>query len=91
MDWGYILLLGGTFGCFLILTQRMAPQHKRMTRGFIVTLGLITLFLVYPERQNESAVGLFIALLLSFLFWLLVGRYNPVQERDEIKVYGLDD
>lgn len=91
MDWGYIWLLALTFGFFLILIQRIAGRAKRITRGFIVTLGLLTLLFVYPERRGESALGLFIALVISFLFWWLIGRYNPVQAKDEIKVYGLDD
>ena len=92
MDWGYIFLVAFGFGILLIITQRMVDgTPKRMTRGFVVTMALITIAFVYPERREATLVGLFIALMISFLFWLLIGRYNPVAAEGEIKVYGLDD
>ena len=30
------------------------------------------------------------ALVVNFLFWALLGRYNPVGSSDSIRVYGLD-
>lgn len=91
MDGGYIFLVAVTFGTMLIIAQRLTPGVKRLTRGFIVTMALIMIFWVYPERQSASITGFILALVISFLFWVLIGRYNPVEEREEIKVYGLDD
>ena len=30
-------------------------------------------------------------LIINFLYWALLGRYNPVGSSDAIKVYGMDD
>jgi hypothetical protein len=32
-----------------------------------------------------------VALVVNFLFWLLIGRYNPVGSSEDIQVLGLDD
>lgn len=89
MEWGYVALIGTAFGVLLIIAQRIEARHKRMFRGFIVTMALI--LMIRYEQQSDNLVGYVIALLISFLFWLLIGRYNPVGSGDEIKVYGLDD
>ena len=39
----------------------------------------------------EAVLGLLIALVLNGLFWVLIGRYNPVSSSDDIRVMGLDD
>lgn len=31
------------------------------------------------------------ALIVNFLYWALLGRYNPVGSSDSIRVYGMDD
>jgi hypothetical protein len=36
-------------------------------------------------------LGFIFAVVVSFLFWLLVGRYNPVGTSDDIHVLGMDD
>ncbi len=89
MDWGYIWLIGLAFGVMLILAQRIKPRQKRLFRGFIVTMAVI--LMIRYDLQGENLVGYFIALVISYLFWLLIGRYNPVESREEIKVYGLND
>ena len=89
MNGGYILIVGFGFGMFFIFSQRIVPKHKRMFRGFIVTMAII-LFFSRETHRTENLIGYVVALFISFLFWLLIGRYNPINE-EEIKVYGLND
>jgi len=89
MDWSYIGLVAFSFGILLILTQRVIPKRRAMMRGFVVSMGI--LLMIRYELQTENLVGYFLAVIISFLFWLLIGRYNPVSDEEGIKVYGLDD
>lgn len=52
----------------------------------------------YVTAQNMSAVAwnttnwaAFGALVFNFLFWFLIGRYNPPHSSDDIKVLGMND
>lgn len=89
MDGGYILLVGISFGLLLIISQRVVPKRKRLFRGFVVTMMLF--LMCRYQYQLENIMGYVLALFISYLFWLLLGRYNPVKADDEIKVYGLND
>jgi hypothetical protein len=40
--------------------------------------------------ETEAWTAFFIAIIFNFLFWALVGRYNPVAGK-EVRVMGLDD
>jgi len=40
--------------------------------------------------ESEAWTAFIIALILNFLFWALIGRYNPVASK-EVHVLGLDD
>ncbi len=89
MNWGYIILIAVSFGMLLIIAQRVVPQRRRMVRWFIFVLGM--LLMVRGNLGTENLIGFFMALFISFLFWLLIGRYNPVSAEDTITVYGMND
>lgn len=91
MNWGYMLVVAFGFGLLLILSQRIVQRHKRTFRLFI--LAAAGLLMIRYELHLENLLGYLLALFLSFLFWLFIGRYNEVGNEDEteIKVYGLDD
>lgn len=89
MNGGYVTLVGISFGLLLILSQRVVPGRKRLFRGFIVTMALF--LMIRYQYQWETLLGYVFALFLSFLFWILIGRYNPVAEKSDIVVYGLND
>lgn len=89
MDWGYVLLIALAFGVLLIITQRVVATRRHIMRGFVISMGI--LLMIRYELQLETLLGYAFALLISFLFWLLIGRYNPVGSDDNIKVYGIDD
>lgn len=89
MNWGYIWLIAISFGLLLIIAQRVVPQRRRITRWFIFVLGV--LLMLRGNLGTENLVGFLMALVISFLFWLLIGRYNPVSGEDTITVYGMND
>ena len=89
MNWGYLLAVSLFFGFLLIIAQRVQASRRRIMRGFIVSMAL--LLMIRYEWQLENIIGYFVALFLSFTFWLLIGRYNPVGEGENITVYGMDD
>lgn len=89
MNWGYLLTVATLFVVLFVFLQRMPDGPRRWFRWFI---GFIFLLLLW--RQNlylENFLGFALGGFLSFVFWLLIGRYNPTATGDEIKVYGLDD
>jgi hypothetical protein len=92
MDGGYLGVVALFFSVLLILTQRMEEKRKRIGRYFII--GLMILLMLRPNEihlRGTNLVAYVIAFLVSGLFWVLIGRYNPVGSSDAIKVYGLDD
>lgn len=44
-----------------------------------------------PSIHEEAWAGLTIAVVFNVLFWLFIGRYNPVGSSDSIQVIGMDD
>lgn len=89
MSWGYVLLITVVFTTLLIIIQRTEDRKRKLMRGFVITMGI--LLMIRYELQGETLLGYMFALIMSFLFWLLIGRYNAVGSSDEIKVYGMDD
>ena len=92
MDIGSLILLALSFSVLFIMVQRAEAKRKRIVR---ITVILLILFMIWyantTNLQSEALVGFIIALIISFLFWLLVGRYNPVGSSDAIRVLGMDD
>ena len=92
MDVGSLILLALSFTVLFILVQRAEASRKRIVRVIVV---LLILFIAWyanaTSLQREALVGFIIAVMISFLFWLLIGRYNPVGSSDDIHVLGMDD
>ena len=76
-----------------ILYQRTEVKRRKLTRFLIsVVFALLAYFgLNRTEYITEIIFGILLAFLISFLFWLVIGRYNPVGTSDEIRVITLDD
>jgi hypothetical protein len=92
-DWGTFFAVFLIFSVLWIVGQRIAKRHQHSVRIAIVVLAAFWLWarvLIYPW---EMILGLVASLFISFLFWILIGRYNPVGNPDDeqIKVYGLND
>jgi hypothetical protein len=45
----------------------------------------------YRGWEGESNWGIYLALLLNYGFWLLIGRHYPPHSSQEIFVWGMDD
>lgn len=92
MNIEYLLIFTLLISLLLLIIQRT----ERSKRFLVITVMVIPAILirnwvVYREMESEGIVALALAILLNFLFWWLVGRYNPVGSSDSIEVLGLDD
>jgi phosphatidylserine synthase len=92
MDFDNLLMLTIVISLLLLIVQRTEPS-RRLWVMFIMIIPAILLrnLIRYRNIEKEGWVALGIALLFNFLFWALVGKYNPVHSSDEIQVLGLDD
>ena len=93
MIWSQFFAVFITFSILWIVAQRIAKRHQRAFRIFIILFAIAWFWLRATLYFWEMIAGVIASLVLSFLFWLLIGRYNAVGNKDEetIKVYGLDD
>ncbi len=92
MDGGSVLLLSLSFFLIFFFIQRAEVNRRRIV---IFSMLLVVILIVWyannASLQREALIGFFVGLILSFLFWLLIGRYNPVGSSDSIRVLGMDD
>ncbi len=93
MDWNYIGLIAVLVALLLVTIQRTEPKRRRLA-AILVIPGLLLIrqnAFLKGDLHEETLLAFIIGLLLSFLFWLLIGRYNPVGVDSEVKVIGMDD
>lgn len=89
---GTFLLLTVWFGFMIFIVQRTEARRRRTVTWLMVVLGVLTLIWSSTREMVGLALGaLILGLVMNFLFWLLIGRYNPVGSSDDIQVIGLDD
>lgn len=92
MDWGSFILLMGSFTVIILMVQRAERRRRLVVALFMLVIGiLIQRYAASWELHTEAQLGFVVALVLNFLFWMLIGRYNPVGSSDDIQVLGLDD
>jgi hypothetical protein len=89
----YLALITTLVTLLFIMIQRTVPKRRRLTFVFV---GLCLLIIRHNaflkgDLHEETVIAFALALLLSGVFWLLIGRYNPVKTDDEIQVMGMDD
>lgn len=92
MDTGITLLLTFILSLMIFLVQRTEAKRRRFFA--IVMLGgaeLIRRYVWFRDVHTEALTALIAAIVLNLLFWLLIGRYNPVGSSDQIQVIGLND
>lgn len=92
MDVGILVLLTLSFSVVLLMIQR--SESKRRKTVFILLVPVFLVIVWYANSRAYSAealVGFGLALALNLLFWVFIGRYNPVGSSDSIRVMGLDD
>ena len=92
MDGGLVILLILSLGTIIFVIQRTEASRRRIVM-FVMFLVLLVLGWLVNIRGawGGAVVGLLIALVLNFLFYVLIGRYNPVGSSDDIHVLGMDD
>lgn len=93
MNGGAFLLLSVFLSLILLLVQRTEAKRRRLAIILIVVVVFLTIYWAnYRELSLEIAFALIASLVLNFLYWLVIGRYNPVGDSDKmIQVLGMDD
>ena len=93
MDVSYIALITVTVSLLFILIQRTVPRRRRLSIAFVVLCLLIIRHNTVLKRDlhEETLLAFILGILASGMFWLLIGRYNPVDNQEEIQVMGMDD
>ncbi len=93
MQSDYVFVLAIIFSILVFWYQRTEQKSRRAVFFGMLIIGGIVFgnFATRRDLVGEAVTGLVIALVLNFLFWVLIGRYNPVGSSDSIKVLGMDD
>lgn len=92
MDGGLVILLVLSLGIVILVIQRTEAKRRRIVLIVMFLVLLVLGWLVNIRGAwGEAVVGLLIALFLNGLFYILIGRYNPVGSSDDIHVLGMDD
>lgn len=93
MNWNYIGLIAILVALLLVMIQRTEPKRRRLAAFVVVPLLLVLRQYAFlkGDLHEETLLAFIIGMLLSGLFWLLIGRYNPVGRDSEVKVIGMDD
>lgn len=92
MNWGSFIILTGWFGMMFLLIQRTEIRRRRTVSILMFFAGILTF--MWGSGQNLTGVvliALLTAFVFNFLFWLLIGRYNPVGSSEDIRVIRMDD
>lgn len=93
MDWNYVGLIAVTVGLLLVMIQRTEPKRRRLAIFFVLICSIVIRHNAFLKNDlhEETLVAFVIGFLLSFAFWLLIGRYNPVTSEETVHVIGMDD
>lgn len=93
MDLSYATLVSITVTLLLVLIQRTEKTKRRIVSSFVVICFLVIRHnaFVKGDLHDETLLAFAAGFLFSGLFWLLVGKYNPVGTSDEIHVIGMND
>ena len=93
MDWNYVALITITVSLLFVLIQRTDPKRRRLSIAFVVLCLLVIRHnsFLKSDLHEETLIAFMLGVGLSSIFWLLIGRYNPVDTDDDIQVMGMDD
>ena len=92
MNWQPFFVLLGLLVTLSIFEQRADPANRKAVRYFsYFMLLLIGVYVWWYSLFREALFALLAAAILGGLFWLVIGRYNPVSSSDDIRVLGMDD
>jgi hypothetical protein len=92
MDWQTFTVILVLVSMLFIFEQRADPTRRKAVRYFTYFgLFLLLVYTWWYGAWQEGLFALFSAIVISGLFWLLIGRYNPASSSDDIRVLGMDD
>lgn len=93
MDINYVILIFITVTLLLIFVQRTEKTKRRIVWGIIIMCFLVIRHnaFVKGDLHAETLIGFIMGFIISGLFWLLIGKYNPVGSSDDIQVIGMND
>ena len=93
MNSGAILLLTIVLGALLLLVQRAESRRRRLTAFVMAGIAFLLWYWArFRGLDSEFTAALLLSAFLNLLFWLLIGRYNPVGDSEKsIRVLGMDD
>lgn len=92
MDTQSVVVLTVALGLIFLIIQRTETKKRRIVSYVMAVVMLVVLWYVATiQIWGAAIVALLLALFLNYLFWLLIGRYNPVGSSDNIHVLGMDD
>ncbi len=93
MDTGYLTLITITIAILLIFVQRTEKTKRRITWSVIILCFIVIRHNAFlkGDLHDETLVGFILGFILSGLFWITIGKYNPVGSSDNIQVIGMDD
>ena len=93
MNWGAFLLLAVFISAALLLIQRSEAKRRRLTAILMIFVGILAYYWANTrDLTTEFIVAVIAALVLNLVFWVLIGRYNPVKDSDDvIHVIGMDE
>jgi phosphatidylserine synthase len=85
-------LLFFAIGFMMLFIQRTERKRRLLvTAGMLVIGVLIVRYVNFRGLHSEAQLAFVLALIVNFLFWAIIGRYNPPKNSDDMKVLGLDD
>lgn len=88
---GFLILTFVFTATFFVVQRSERKRRWLVALCFLVIWVLTVRYALYREYMTEAVVGFSIALVFNLLFWLLIGRYNPPANSDDMKVLGMDD
>lgn len=86
-------LIALTVSLLLVMLQRTVPKRRRLA-GIVVLPCLLLLrhnAFLKGDLHEETLTAFLLGLLLFGLFWLVIGRYNPVRDEEAVRVLRMDD
>ena len=93
MNWGAFFVIGIILTTALMLIQRTEAKRRRLAIILMIFVTFLTYYWAsFRTLSREFVLAFAAGLLINGLFWLLIGRYNPVGDSDDsIQVIGMDD
>lgn len=92
METGALIFIAIWMAALLFLIQRTEKRRRRAVLFLVLIVGFLTQYWAnFRGLGREFWFALLAAAIVNVLFWMFIGRYNPVGSSDDIQVIGMDD